>query len=66
MGGEQGFDVPRSRTVSDVGKELELCLDTAGGEDDQRFASSFPGFEFGDNILEERGLEITVAEAGCP
>lgn len=65
---EQGFDVPSFiRTVSDVGEELQLCCHTARGEDGQCFAlSSFPLLECRHDVVEERGLQITVAEAGCP
>lgn len=65
---EQGFNVPSFiRTVSDVGEELQLCCHTARGEDGQCFAlSSFPLLECRHDVVEERGLQITVAEASCP
>ena len=66
VSGEQGFNVPRIRSVCDVGEELELSLHAAGGEDGKNFAGCFPLLELGDYIAEERGFEITVAEPGCP
>lgn len=41
---EKGLDISRGRAVLDIGKELELGLHAAGGEDGQGFASGFPSF----------------------
>jgi hypothetical protein len=66
--GEQGPDIACRLAVAifNGGEELELRLHAARGENGESFAGMFPGFESGDYIVEERGLELAVIVARLP
>ena len=66
MGGKKGLQISGFGAIFNVGEELELSLDTARGKYSQCLAGLLPSLESRDDIVEERGLEITIAVARLP